>query len=477
MGGGASKPAPNPDKVDLSHFEMGAVLGKGGFGVVKAVKKYSEPKKGQWFAIKMLKKSFIVEKKCVDQVFTEVELLRTLNHQFICNAHYAFQDERKLYLIMDVAMGGDLRYHLNHVTVSGLSKEAMKALTSGERKKARQRLNRQASKLQNVYRSPLPNERSVFYVMQILMALEYLHGKRVLHRDIKPENVLMRSNGYIKLTDFGLSWCAPPENKEFVCCLRSGTRGYCAPEVYTKSHHHSAPLDFFAVGVMLHEFLVVKRPFKRSSFENSRAASTSRFLADKNAKYEPLRVLEDCKVQDLNSDAVDLLRKLLMIDPRQRIGYTGGASSILKHPYFADVYTDEIITQMKSEAFKAPWIPIGATDDAPCIELDDALMEDMIAGKDTRHNESSHLSSLQNKSTFEGYSMANAGPSGTLKQRGLKGSPGLLLKEPETISEEQLSSRLGRRLSKSSLISEMDTPSIENGMLSERSAPPQSEPL
>ena len=100
MGCGGSKVGPkiNPNRVDLSHFVEGIVLGRGGFGIVKAMQKLSEPRKDEWFAMKKMKKKTIIEKNCVEQIFIEADLLSKLKHQFICNAYYAFQDPSALYL-------------------------------------------------------------------------------------------------------------------------------------------------------------------------------------------------------------------------------------------------------------------------------------------------------------------------------------------------------------------------------------------
>ena len=90
--------------------------------------------KGEWFAMKMMTKRTIVQRKCIEEIFLEARLLSKLRHQFICNAHYAFQDAQALYLIMDCAMAGDLRYHMNHVTESALRPSDIEKLSTKEMK-------------------------------------------------------------------------------------------------------------------------------------------------------------------------------------------------------------------------------------------------------------------------------------------------------------------------------------------------------
>lgn len=84
-----------------------------------------------------------------------MELLRDLRYKFICNSHHAFQDDHCLYIVMDLARGGDLRY----IQMNNIGKD--KAFSE---------------------------EASKFYFGNVLLALSYLHSKSILHRDIKPEN-------------------------------------------------------------------------------------------------------------------------------------------------------------------------------------------------------------------------------------------------------------------------------------------------
>jgi serine/threonine protein kinase len=86
--------------------------------------------------------------------------------------------------------------------------------------------------------------------------LNYLHTNKIIHRDIKPENLVMESNGYIRITDLGVS----REWKEDNAHNTSGTPGYMAPEVMCHKNHSFAA-DYFAVGVLGYEFMLGKRPY------------------------------------------------------------------------------------------------------------------------------------------------------------------------------------------------------------------------
>lgn len=89
--------------------------------------------------------------------------------------HFAFQDRENLYLVMDLLTGGDLRYHI-----------------------ARQR--------------KFTEEETKFFIACLIQALEVVHGCGIIHRDIKPENLVFDSDGYLRLTDFGIARYWSPDN-------------------------------------------------------------------------------------------------------------------------------------------------------------------------------------------------------------------------------------------------------------------------
>ena len=372
MGGGKSKPeVPNPEKVDLTHFTIGRTLGRGGFGVVKAIRKKTEPFKDAWYAMKTLSKTSIVEKHSFEEVFREVRLLQTLHHRFICNAHFAFQDKRNLYLVMDCAMGGDLRYHMKHWTPSGEIASDSPQQTPSRRRSSTGGFRRKSSSLDRKNtKIPLGPVRGRWYLYQMLHGLKYLHNRGILHRDIKPENVLMLPTGYVKMTDFGLSYeCGAGE--PLTCKESSGTPSYMAPEIYTKSHEHGPCADFFALGVMLHEFLFFTRPYERDSFHNTDKVTTTRFMSVQGQKFSPIRLHID-KKKKLSDDTKDLLKGLLRVKPANRIGASGGAQEILDHPFF-DLYASEG-DSIQDGTKRAPWIPDQAGENNTYIEVDVSIL-------------------------------------------------------------------------------------------------------
>lgn len=122
---------------------------------------------------------------------------------------------------MDLLTGGDLRYHISK--------------------------NKRFSE-----------EQSKFFVACILLAFDYLHSNNIIHRDIKPENIVLDENGifiliigYVRLTDFGIAKLYQKDNAKET----SGTPGYMAPEVMC-AQNHTIAVDYFALGVMAHEFML-----------------------------------------------------------------------------------------------------------------------------------------------------------------------------------------------------------------------------
>uniref|UniRef100_A0A672T024 non-specific serine/threonine protein kinase n=1 Tax=Sinocyclocheilus grahami TaxID=75366 RepID=A0A672T024_SINGR len=209
------------EKADPQQFELQKVLGQGSFGKVFLVKKTTGPDAGQLYAMKVLKKATL---KVRDRVRTKMErdILVEVNHPFIVKLHYAFQTEGKLYLILDFLRGGDL--------FTRLSKEVM-----------------------------FTEEDVKFYLAELALALDHLHGLGIIYRDLKPENILLDEDGHIKLTDFGLSKeSIDHENKAYSFC---GTVEYMAPEVVNRrGHTYSA--DWWSYGVLMFEMLTGTLPFQ-----------------------------------------------------------------------------------------------------------------------------------------------------------------------------------------------------------------------
>lgn len=203
-------------QINRSHFEFLNIIGKGGFGKVWKVqiKKYKT-----FYAMKEMSKAKIIDKNSDRSIRWERELLGKINHPFIVNMKYAFQDTNNLYICLDYLSGGDMRFHISK----------------------QKKFNEEESK---------------FFIACIILAIDYIHSSNILHRDIKPENLVLKGDGYLCLTDFGIAKYYQKSNSSET----SGTPGYMAPEVMCALDHTIA-VDYFALGVIAFEFMFGFRPY------------------------------------------------------------------------------------------------------------------------------------------------------------------------------------------------------------------------
>lgn len=84
-----------------------------------------------------------------------------------------------------------------------------------------------------------------------------MHYNSVIHWDIKPENLLLGEDGYVRITDMGISWMISSDN----AADTSGTPGYMAPEVMCWQNHGIA-IDYYALGIIGYELMLNRWPYK-----------------------------------------------------------------------------------------------------------------------------------------------------------------------------------------------------------------------
>ena len=283
--------------MNRNNFDFLYVIGKGGFGKVWKVK---SKKTKISYALKEMSKLKVIDKKSIKSINSERELLSKLNHPFIVNMHYAFQDNENLYLVMDLLTGGDLRFHISR-------------------------------------HKKFSEEQTRFFICGIIFSLEYIHSHNIIHRDIKPENLVLDENGYIRLTDFGIAKENLPDNSSET----SGTPGYMSPEVM-KSMNHSFPADYFALGVIGYEFMKGERPY----------CGRNR----KEIKEQIMSRQAEIKMEDINEnwskESADFINKLLMRKPEQRLGFRG-INELKEHPWLK--YYPWLL--IKDKSLPSPFVP------------------------------------------------------------------------------------------------------------------------
>ncbi|EAN99769.1 protein kinase A catalytic subunit 3 [Trypanosoma cruzi] len=265
---------PDASNWKLTDLEMGSTLGAGSFGRVRIAKLKGT---NDYYAVKCLKKREILKMKQVQHIRQEKQILMELSHPFIVNMMCSFQDDRRVYFVLEFVVGGEMFTHL-----------------------------RSAGRF--------PNDVAKFYHAEIVLAFEYLHSKDIIYRDLKPENLLLDSKGHVKVTDFGFAKKVP--ERTFTLC---GTPEYLAPEVI-QSKGHGKAVDWWTMGVLLYEFIAGYPPFYDDTpFRTYEKILSGRF------KFPSW----------FDARARDLVKGLLQTDHTKRLGtLKGGVADVKNHPYF-----------------------------------------------------------------------------------------------------------------------------------------------
>lgn len=153
------------------------------------------------------------------------------NSPYFVKSHSTFQDKDNLFFVLEYCHGGDL-------------------------------LN-----LFETREEELDDKAIQFYAANIVIILEELHKYGVVHRDIKPENFLINDDGFIKLTDFGLSKGGMNRNKRSRAYTLTGTSEFMAPEVLEQSKEgYDFAYDWWSFGCLLYDMLVGHTPFHSLNF-------------------------------------------------------------------------------------------------------------------------------------------------------------------------------------------------------------------
>jgi len=272
-------------KLCLEDFTLLTLVGKGGFGKVFVAQKKKDNK--EVYAIKVLKKDFLIKTNNVNYTRTERDILRKVRHPNIVSLHYAFQTQGKVYLVMDLLLGGPLYFHM--------SKERM-----------------------------FSEEQVRFYAGEIILALAHLHSLGIIHRDLKPENILLDSQGHVNLTDFGLAKEDMGANdKTGTFC---GTIEYMAPEMIS-GQGYGKEADWWSLGILIYDMLVGHSPFSH-----------------KNRKVLEDKIMKDkIKMPDyLTGEAITLVKGLLERNVKKRL-CSGSIDEIKRHPFFKTLNWKKLI--------------------------------------------------------------------------------------------------------------------------------------
>lgn len=256
-----------------SQYTLLSELGSGAYGVVWKARKN---KTNEIFAVKKVSKRR-AGAKGLREVMGEVETMSLLNHPNIVRLEETCQDDRFLWIVMEYEAGGELQ---------GL-------------------LDAQLS---------LPESLTRRVVIQLVMALEYIHDRGVVHRDLKPSNCLLSKNDFVvKISDFGFAVLAGADQCLTTYC---GTMSFMAPEIL-QNMNYGRPVDMWALGVMTYLMFVGEYPFTGDSTSAIRRSICRRGFVPNNSRLKEYPLLQD------------FILKLLTADPKQRLT----AKEALRHPW------------------------------------------------------------------------------------------------------------------------------------------------
>ena len=267
--------------------------------------------------MKTFSKSRLIDKKCVKSIIKERNLMSKINHPFIVNMHFSFQDNHYLYMILDLMKGGDLRYYIK------LSEKSKRIFTEKE-------VN--------------------FLVANLVLALEYIHKNNIIHCDLKPENILVNKNGYFYLTDFSIATNKTEKenninkanaNNNNTNNYLAGSLGYMPPEIMFEENLNFCA-DYFSFGVICYELLMGQIPYQSKSLEEMK-----KLIMANQVQIKKFNIPEGW-----SETFADFINKLIQRKQTKRLGYNN-IDEIKNHPWLENTNWKEIYLHK----MKSPFVP------------------------------------------------------------------------------------------------------------------------
>ncbi|XP_034951660.1 rho-associated protein kinase 1 isoform X3 [Chelonus insularis] len=272
----------NKMRMRTDDFTLIKVIGRGAFGEVQLVRHNSTQKV---YAMKLLSKFEMIKRSDSAFFWEERDIMAHANSEWIVQLHFAFQDHKYLYMVMDYMPGGDLVNLMSNYDV--------------------------------------PEKWAKFYCAEVVLALDAIHRMGFVHRDVKPDNMLLDKYGHLKLADFGTCMRMNADG-----LVRSdtavGTPDYISPEVLQSQGGegvYGRECDWWSVGVFLYEMLVGETPF----YADSLVGTYSNIMDHRNSLVFPPEI-------DISQSAKSLICGFLT-DRTNRLG-RNGVEEIKKHPFF-----------------------------------------------------------------------------------------------------------------------------------------------
>uniref|UniRef100_A0A8D2ZLM6 protein kinase C n=1 Tax=Scophthalmus maximus TaxID=52904 RepID=A0A8D2ZLM6_SCOMX len=296
---------PSRGPLCLQDFKLMAVLGRGHFGKVLL----SEYKRTCClYAIKALKKGDIVARDEVESLMCEKRIFEAVNgshHPFLVNLFACFQTPEHVCFVMEYSAGGDLMMHIHA----------------------------------DVFSEP----RAVFYSACVVLGLQFLHDHKIVYRDLKLDNLLLDTEGFVKIADFGL--CKEGMGFGDRTSTFCGTPEFLAPEVLTDTSYTRA-VDWWGLGVLVYEMLVGESPFPGDDEEEVFDS-----IVNDEVRYPRF----------LSTEAIGIMRRLLRRNPERRLGSgEKDAEDVKKQPFFRGMDWEALLQRK----VPPPFVPsIGGKED------------------------------------------------------------------------------------------------------------------
>ena len=274
------------NKYDFIH-EGKSPIGRGAFGEVWKVTHENSRKV---YCIKILNKRDIFEQKLIYQINKEISIMYNVNHPYSVKLVNHFEDNEKLYLIMELVTNGNL-YNLI------------------QKNKKEKKTNLELIKK---------------IIIQTIEIIKYLHSLNIIYRDLKPENLLLDENNNIKLCDYGWATFFTPGKFLTVYC---GTPEYVSPEML-KKYPYNERVDIWGLGVLIFELVFGYAPFASNFNED-------RYNNIKEGKINwPEKSDLNSDLKEEYKDIKDLIVKILRTNPKDRLTL----EQIEEHPWLKKTF-------------------------------------------------------------------------------------------------------------------------------------------
>ena len=290
----------NKINLNIDDYKTISEISQGKFSTVYLVE---NKKTKKVYAAKIYRKNDMIIQNCLHRISWELKIVSNLNNNYFPKFLGTAQDTKKFYFLMEYFPGGDFFYWEKKI-------------------------------------NDISDETCQFYMGQILLMIETLHNQNIIYRDLKPENIILNIDGYLRLIDFGSAIAL--SNKTTKTFTLTGSPEFMAPEILLKKGHNFS-VDFWSFGIFIYEFITKENPF---------------YHIDPMESYAKIIKAQFKFPKNFPGFAKNLIRKLLVSNPKKRLGnLKGGIQDIKNHGFFSQTKWEDL----KNQKIKPPFTPVSYT--------------------------------------------------------------------------------------------------------------------